>query len=453
MPMMENRTQQKVFSYMEKHHMIQPGDHLILGVSGGADSVCLLFLLLEYRKRMPVGLTVVHVNHGIRGEAADEDAAFVRRLCEENDVPFRLVSVDVPAFAAREKCSEEDAGRRLRYRAFRETMEELGGNKIAVAHNAQDRAETMLLHLFRGSGLKGLCGIEPIRGSIIRPLLCLERDEIEDYLKDCGICWQNDHTNEEDEYTRNRIRHHILPLAESEASTRVVSHMCQTADILSETEDYLRQQTDAALRGCVTRRKERLEISADDFLKYHPALRKRILLRILEEISPTGKDISALHVGDALALLEKEGNRSIDLPYDICVRREYGLVFIYRKGKMEQRELPELDYSEIFLINGEEVPKNKYTKWFDYAKMKESPTLRFRQTGDYLTLSDGKGGIIHKSLKDYMVTEKIPRELRDRIPVLAEGSHVIWLIGYRISEYYKVDSNTKHVLQVRLITH
>ena len=229
--------------------------------------------------------------------------------------------------------------------------------------------------------------------------------------------------------------------------------MCQTADILSETEDYLRQQTDAALRGCVTRSKERLEIVADDFLKYHPAIRKRILLRLLEEISPTGKDISALHVGDALALLEKEGNRSIDLPYDICVRREYGLVFIYRKGQTEQRELPELDYSEIFLINGEEVPKNKYTKWFDYAKMKESPTLRFRQTGDYLTLSDGKGGIIHKSLKDYMVTEKIPRELRDRIPVLAEGSHVIWLIGYRISEYYKVDSNTKHVLQVRLITH
>ena len=105
LPMMENRTQQKVFSYMERHHMIQPGDHLILGVSGGADSVCLLFLLLEYRKKMPAGLTVVHVNHGIRGEAADEDAAFVRRLCEENDVPFRLVSVDVPAFAAREKCS------------------------------------------------------------------------------------------------------------------------------------------------------------------------------------------------------------------------------------------------------------------------------------------------------------------------------------------------------------
>lgn len=438
---------------MEKHNMIQPGDHLILGVSGGADSVCLLFLLLEYRKRVPVRLTVVHVNHGIRGKAAGEDAAFVEKLCEEQDVPFRLVSVDVPAFAAREKCSEEDAGRRLRYRAFREAMEELDGNKIAVAHNAQDRAETMLLHLFRGSGLKGLCGIEAVRGSIIRPLLCLERDEIEDYLKACGICWQNDYTNEEDEYTRNRIRHHILPLAEREVSAGVVSHMCRAADILSETEDYLRQQTEDALRSCVTRGRERLEIVADDFLKYHPAIRKRILLRLLEEISPTGKDISALHVGDALSLVEKEGNRSIDLPYDICVRREYGRVFISRKQKETQRELPELDYSEIFLINGEEVPKNKYTKWFDYAKMKESPTLRFRQTGDYLTLSDGKGGMIHKSLKDYMVTEKIPRELRDRIPVLAEGSHVIWLIGYRISEYYKVDGNTEHVLQVRLITH
>ena len=447
---------EKVKAYIKEHNMIQAQDGILAGVSGGGDSMAMLAILKRYQKEVPFSLYVVHVHHGIRGEEADRDENVVKELCKKWELPFFPYHYDVPKLAKEWKTGLEEAGRKVRQEAFKKTQEALPQKmqvRIALAHNENDVAETLIHNLCRGTGLRGLASIQPVRENIIRPILCLNKKEIVNYLSEEKIPYVTDSTNLEDEYTRNRIRHHILPLAESEVSTRVVSHMCQTADILSETEDYLRQQTDAALKGCVTRRKERLEISADDFLKYHPALRKRILLRLLEEISPTGKDISALHVGDALVLLEKDGNRSIDLPYDICVRREYGHVFIYRKGQMEQRELPELDYSEIFLINGEEVPKNKYTKWFDYAKMKESPTLRFRQTGDYLTLSDGKGRIIHKSLKDYMVTEKIPRELRDRIPVLAEGSHVIWLIGYRISEYYKVDSNTKHVLQVRLITH
>lgn len=445
----QQKTEEKVYSYMEENHMVQPGDKLILGVSGGADSVCLLFLLLEYRKRTDFEMTVVHVNHGLRGVEAQEDACYVEKLCREWEIPFYPVQGDVRSIAAEEKCSCEDAGRRLRYRVFQKAATELGGAKIAVAHNSNDRAETMLLHLFRGSGLKGLCGMEPVRENIIRPLLCLEREEIEAYLREKGISWCTDSTNGENAYTRNRIRHHILPYAEQEISERTVSHMCRTAELLSETEEYLRQQAEDAGRRCIDGNR----IDVVSFGALHPVLQKKILLHCMEDLSPTGKDIAAVHVKDVLTLFEREGNRSICLPFGIRFYRQYDAVFFERDDEERPRQeaLPKLEFSELFLKNREEVPRNKYTKWFDYDKIKKSPVVRFRQKGDYLTISDGKGNVVHKSLKDYMVTEKIPREMRDRIPVLAEGSHILWLIGYRISEYYKIDRNTKHILQVKLL--
>ena len=180
--------EQKVFDYVNKNKMIAPGDTIILGVSGGADSVCLFFLLLQLREQTDFELRVVHINHGIRPDAA-EDEAFVERLCGQHSVPFRAVRADVPALAKQEKCSEEDAGRRLRYRVFREEEEGFSQGKIAVAHHADDRAETMLLHLFRGTSTRGLCGMEPVRGDIIRPLLVLERGEIEAYLRELSAGW------------------------------------------------------------------------------------------------------------------------------------------------------------------------------------------------------------------------------------------------------------------------
>ncbi|MCM1025082.1 MAG: tRNA lysidine(34) synthetase TilS [Roseburia sp.] len=463
------KTEERFFSFLEENEMVNSGDRIVLGISGGADSVCLLFLLLEYRKKKDFDLIAVYVNHGLRGAAAAEDGAFVEELCREREIPFRLAAGDVRALAARERCSEEDAGRRFRYGIFREICREERGTRIAVAHNANDRAETVLLHLFRGSGLRGLRGIEPVQGDIIRPLLCLEREEIEEYLRERGISWRTDETNAEDAYVRNRIRHHILPYAEREISPGAVARLCKTADILSEAEDYFREQTAAARKRCVAGETDggeksagepdggeksagREEIEVAAFLELHPAIRKRVLLELLEELSPTGKDISAVHVESVFALFEKEGNRSVSLPFGICCSRRYERVVFSRSGEEEGEAalLPELEKSEIIITNRKEVPKKQYTKWFDYDKIKESPTLRFREQGDYLTISDGKGGCRHKSLQDYLVTEKIPRELRDRIPVLAEGNHVIWLVGYRISEYYKVDGNTKRVLQVKL---
>ena len=436
--------EQKVFDYVNKNKMIAPGDTIILGVSGGADSVCLFFLLLQLREQTDFELRVVHINHGIRPDAA-EDEAFVERLCGQHSVPFRAVRADVPALAKQEKCSEEDAGRRLRYRVFREEEEGFSQGKIAVAHHADDRAETMLLHLFRGTSTRGLCGMEPVRGDIIRPLLVLERGEIEAYLRELSADWCTDSTNGTDEYTRNRIRHHILPYAKEQICGSVVANMNRTAELICETEEYLRMQTAQAKKLCV--QDNRIEVAP--FHTLPRILQKRLILELAEQFSPTGKDISLVHVEDVLTLFEKDQNRTICLPFGITFRRQYDRVVI-DDGRLQStaQALPEFVMTPIFPKDTCEIVQKQYTKWFDYDKIVEPLEIRTRRAGDYLTVSDGKGGMIHKSLKDYMITEKIPREERDSIPVLAQGSHIVWLVGYRISEYFKVERNTTHILQV-----
>lgn len=478
--------------------MIVPGDRIVAGVSGGADSVCLLFLLLAYAEKVPFFLTVVHVNHGIRADAG-EDARYVEELCVGRSIPFRLAEADVHRLAQERKCSEEDAGRQARYEAFRQVAEETGSCRIAVAHNSNDNAETMLFHLFRGSGINGLSGIPPMREDaadsggascrirVIRPLLCLERREAEEYLRGRHIPWRTDSTNETDDYSRNRIRHHILSCAEREVCAGTIGHMRQAAELLRETEDFLERQTRTAMEACVeagledSGRKQRYVIDAAAFQGLHVVLQKRVLFDLMKRLSPTGKDISSVHVRDAAALFSGEGVRSLSLPFGITALRQYGKVILERSarigGKPQEEAAPgiprlplgspvavppaeelfarpfvcdmgaggKMEFSVFFCKKGQEFPKNQYTKWFDCDKIKESPVIRSRKEGDFLTISRGW----HKSLKDYMVTEKIPRQIRDSIPVLASGSHVLWLVGWRISEYFKVDGNTERILQVR----
>ena len=237
---------EKVKNYVKQYKMLVPGDIVVAGVSGGADSLCLLFMLKELAEEIPLQLAVVHVNHGIRKEA-EEDAAYVEQICKGLNVPFFLKEADVEAIAKSQGISTEEAGRNVRYEAFSEVLTQFTEGelhtfskkgKIAVAHTANDRAETMLFHLFRGTGLTGLSGIKPVRDRVIRPLLCLDREEIERYLEKKEIAFCIDRTNNEDTYTRNKIRHHILPFAEKNICTGTVSHMNKTAEMLLETEEF-----------------------------------------------------------------------------------------------------------------------------------------------------------------------------------------------------------------------
>ncbi len=485
-------TREKVFSYMKEHQMLQEGDRVVVGVSGGADSVCLLFLLLEWQKEHPLDIAVVHVNHGIRTEAG-EDAHYVEQLCTENHLPFFLTQADVRDRAHREKLSEEEAGRRTRYEAFEKTAREWGAAKIAVAHNSNDRSETQLFHLFRGSGIRGLASILPVRDAIIRPILCLERTEIEEFLQQRGVPYCKDATNDEDDYTRNRIRHHILPYAEENIVKGCVAHMNRTAELMAETEEYLELQTQEAAKKCVRyvgrvgkceeefpeeREIAGIYVAVKAFLALHPVIRKRLLYEEVKQLSPGQKDITYKHIQELLTLFTQDGNRTICLPFGIRGRREYDKVVLLveredkdglkREATFLQTQMLQTAFGSTGSMvcasgtlqycvrepaseKNQEVPTNRYTKWFDYDKIKKCPMIRTRQKGDYLTIADGRGGMIHKSLKSFLVDQKIPRTERDRLPLLAEDDHILWVVGYRISEYYKVTENTKRILEVQFI--
>ena len=467
--------EQKVKTFMEQHAMISPGERVIAGVSGGADSVCLLFVLLRFMEEIPFSLHVVHVNHGIRREAP-EDAAYVKLLCDRYQIPFTLIEENVRERAAREKRSEEEMGRLVRYEAFERVRLETGAHRIAVAHNSNDRAETMLFHLFRGSGLSGLCGIRPVRDRIIRPILCLERAEIERYLEEKGVDWCQDMTNEADDYTRNRIRHHILPYAEEQVVQGSVTHMSRTAAMLLETEEMLERMTAQARQETV--RSERGEAAAEEYIldcgkftALEPVIGKRLLYTLLKELSPSGKDIAFVHIEDVMELCGREGNRYLCLPYGIIAGRQYAEVRLCRKNAGPECEAdslgqtpaeatsgkktsssgePNVEFQVFPYEKNQNIPENRYTKWLDYDRINEPLTVRTRQQGDYLSIRGADGTMIHKSVKDYMITEKIPKQERDRILLVAEGNHILWIVGYRISEYYKISENTKRILQVQL---
>ncbi len=441
--------------------MLLPGERVVAGISGGADSVCLLFVLLNWREKYGLELEVVHVNHGIRLKA-DEDAMFVENLCKRFDIPFYLKCADIPKLAKEHKCSEEEAGRNFRYQVFEEVAEETGATKIAVAHNQNDLAETMLFNLFRGSGLKGLTGIAPVRGKIIRPLLCVQRPEIEAYLSQIGQNYCHDVTNEGDDYTRNRIRHHILDYARMNIAPGCVQSMGQTAEILAETEDYLKGQTKDAIEKCVAEKQGRYELDCNSFGKLHPAIQKRLLFKLLGCMAGA-KDLARVHVDLLYELCITEGNRQLNLPRGIMARREYETIYLHQESVNDNLSNPLENIQVVFQVldasdlprNREKTlifPQNQYTKWFDYDKIEKSPVIRTREIGDYLTIRDGQGKLCHKKIKDYMVTAKIPARERNNVPLLAIDSHVLWLLGYRISEYYKVNENTKRILQVQLIS-
>ena len=449
--------------------MFSVGDMVVAGVSGGADSVCLLHLLWRMQAEYKLRLLVVHINHGVR-EDAGEDARYVSQLCERLRVPFHLREVQMEEYAREHRLSSEEAGRILRYGIFEQILAEhvTDGQKgkIAVAHNGNDRAETMLFHLFRGSGLKGVSSIQPVREQVVRPVLCLTRAEIEAYLHEEGLPYREDSTNAQDVYTRNKIRHHILPYAETEICQGAIAHIGELADILSETEAYMEMQTRQMYDRCVTAAGQRLEVQLEVMRTYPAVLGKRLLLLCLEELTPHRKDITGQHIANLMELLDTEGSKMISLPYGLMANKEYDRLYL---GKIEEKEAlkalePEegqvvvppaevtlpggdrLFFDLLFAHEMENIPQNRYTKWFDYDKITTSLSLRRRMAGDYLTVDES---LHRKSVKEYMINEKIPKLQRDSLYMLADGNHVLWIPGYRISQYYKVDENTKRILQVR----
>ena len=458
--------QKKVRNFIDEYHMVEKGDCVLAAVSGGADSLCMLLILMELSKELEIRLCAVHVEHGIRGEDSRRDARFVEELCGQRRIPCKIFHCQAREYARAHKMTVEEGARTLRYGFFAQAAEEFEADKIAVAHNQNDCAETVLFHLARGTGLKGLCGIPPVRGNIIRPLLCVERKEIEGFLTEKKQPFCQDKTNRSTEYTRNKIRHQILPVL-AEINSQAVAHMNQAALQAAEAEGLIQELAEEITDRYIYRDTQGICISGK-LCKERPVLQKALLHRALAEAAGSSRDISGLHVQNLRELFEKQTGRSISFPCGITGERTYdGVVLKNRQemsGEISGTEdawiLPPEGILKIsFLgyeihtrllennLQNEEIPKKIYTKWLDYDKIKGTMLLRTRREKDFLIISP-EGG--RKKLKKFFIDEKIPGPERERILLLTDETHVIWVIGSRLGEDVKVTEDTRRILEIRV---
>lgn len=446
---------------MDQHEMIRRGDRVLAGVSGGADSVCLLSVLHRLSKDC-FELRAVHVHHGLRS-SADEDAEFVKRLCGRLGVPCTVVRVDAASYAARHGMGTEEAARILRYRAFRETAaqwknEDGGRIRIATAHHREDQAETVLFHLCRGSSLAGLAGIRPVRDDVIHPLLELSRRDIEWWLAENRLSYCTDETNADTAYARNYLRHCIFPLLEEHVNAASAEHFAQASDDARSAEEYLRRETD---RACALADNRDGTWSVPKLLEMDAYLRRRVLLEILSGQTGHRKDLSRGHIRILEELLAGSGSRRADFPYGVTACCEYDrLTFLTADAGLQKPAaaadghclcipLSENQYEVRQLaFSGEMggIPAGQYTKWFDYDKIGSFLVFRTRKPGDRILL-DEKGG--HKLLSRVLIDEKIPSSVRDRMIFPCCGRDVLWVPGLRVNAQYKVCPATHTVLQIR----
>ncbi|MDC7279056.1 tRNA lysidine(34) synthetase TilS [Butyrivibrio fibrisolvens] len=435
----------KIRDYIQKHNMLNKGDRVVLGLSGGPDSVCLFFVLLALKEEYDLDIHAIHVNHCIREGDADEDQAYVESLCRDFEVPLKVVRADIPAMVAESGRSTEEEARMARYETFEayamelEAEEEEGSVKIAVAHNADDNAETVLFHMARGTGLDGMCGIVPTRGRIIRPLLEVPKAEILEFIHDNEIAYCVDETNAEVTYDRNRIRHNILPEL-SEINPKALEHITDMTNRLMEVADYISLEAKGLL---AIAKDEGDKLRKRAFITAPRVIASQALKEYLSGFMPNQKDVSAVHIESILGLLQEEGERQVQLPYKKTLVISYEHLYVIDEEDDEPKGT--ISYREFDLEPGMKYPTGTYTKWFDCDKISDNVVIRTRAEGDYLTI-DSAGN--HKSIQDYFVDEKIPRHKRDKIILVCDGSHVMWVVGYRISEYYKISNNTTRVLEI-----
>lgn len=471
----------RIEKFIQKYHMLTCGDRVIAGVSGGADSVCLFLMLLELREKIGFDLIAVHVHHGLRGEAADQDQQFVEALCEQHRIPLEIFRVNLESIAKKRKQSLEEAGRMVRREAFDSVCKKYGGNKIALAHHQNDNAETLLWNLSRGTGLDGLGGIRPVNGKFIRPLLCMNRKEIEEYLAKRKQSYCIDETNAGTDYTRNKLRHLVLPILEEQVNSAAVRHMNETMEQIWELQEYMQEQVEAAYQECVQEHFEKacwIQIQQNSFETFPELIKKMVIRKGMEQVGGKKRDLSHKHVDVMMELMNKQVGRTLDLPYEMHAKRNYEGIRLekqrtYSFGEEKKAEIMQECMSELNIpgetiladrnlklrckilekpknLSIKDIPQKIYTKWFDYGIIKSSLYIRTRQAGDTIVI-DEKGH--QKKLKNWFVDEKIPKEVRDSQLLLAENNEILWVLGHRMSQAYQVKQSTKWILQIEVETY
>lgn len=446
-----------VRNYINENRLIEYNQHIIIGVSGGADSICLFHILKSLQEEYNLNLTVAHINHGVRKEAK-EDAKFVQSLCNKWEVPYKEHNCNITQLSKQQKLSEEVVGRNERYSFFEEIRIKYSGDRIAVAHTMNDQAETMLMRLIRGSGITGLGGIMAKRDVVIRPLLSVTREDVEGYCRDNGLEFKEDATNKMNIYTRNKLRLQVLPILKKEFNPKVIETVSQAATHLQDTEDYLEIQTKIAYESVVTKYKNGYSLDIASLLSFHQVIRSRVIRMVIEKRKGSLKDINYKNISDILELANKQSGKSVDVGEGIVAIREHGYIRIIKRVKVENYSLnlgigvntlaecnKKIELKLLDNSKSKQRYENTYTKNIDYDKINGSLKARNRRSGDKILLKNGS-----KKLKDFLIDEKVPKTSRDNIVVIADDTNVIWIVGYRLSSAYYTTDKTKHVLQIQV---
>lgn len=483
----------KIYRYIEQNNMLTDCERVVIGLSGGADSVCLLMVLKGYieKKHLQTELCAVHVNHGIRQEAG-EDEEFARALCERMGVSFTAYHIDAIELAKQLGMSVEEAGRKERYRIFNEECQGCNA-RIAVAHHMNDQAETVLMNLARGTSLKGIGGIRPVRDNIIRPLLSVTRAEVEAVLKEYGQNYVTDMTNLCNDYTRNSLRNVVIPYMTEKVNAHTVENIANAAEELQKNFDFIEAEADKAYEKHVpeetTDKRDTvvLRLCGTEFAVLHEVIRKRVIYRAVYALTQTAKDIYKVHVNAVDELVAKPVGSSADICYGLRAVKGYDDIIISRKNMdaasenlsgirgLTEAELerlksgeavtitqniyyddngaPELKQVRVKLQLHSNYEKNRnyanscYAKSFDYDKIQGKLCIRHRADGDRIVVN--RAGTWRKLKKEF-IDRKVPAGMRDNVLIISDDSGVLWAVGVRRSECALIDDETKNVLEITI---
>ncbi len=467
----------KVRKTIQKYDMLQKGDHVLVGVSGGADSVVLLAVLNRLHALFGISLSAAHFNHRMRGSESDRDEKFVRALCESLGISLLTGSLEKGKNAP--GLSVEDFLRRERYVFFEKSRQKAGAHRVALGHNQNDQAETVLMNVIRGTGLAGLSGMPPVRndGVYIRPLIDCSRREITDYLTKEALACVQDNSNSDVRFLRNRIRHGLMPELENRFNPAIRETLCRQADILRDEQDYMNRRVCRCLAPWrkILSHETVFSVPIGELRTHHAALQRRIVLEVAREISAPDSAIGFEHVQ---AVLHLAGNRSpggsLDLPGRLLVQRSGGLLSFSRiresgdrprgRGKPEKPKEPfRLEVSipgTVFIeslglrIRFRKIRRlpslaaSKKKAYLDVDRIAFPLVLRSVKPGDRIQPLGMKGT---RKLKSVFIDDKIPRKVREDIPVLADGISVLWVPGIRLSERVRVGKDTKHIVSAEII--
>jgi tRNA(Ile)-lysidine synthase len=464
---------------IERSSMLTRGDHLLVAVSGGPDSVALLRALILLSSEYQLHLTTAHLNHGLRGTEAEEEEDFVRRISHALGITCICKTVHIRMLQIGKGRSLEEIGREERYRFLNETAEACGAQKIATGHHRDDQAETVLINLIRGSGIAGLKGIAPVRDDrIIRPLLDVGRREIFEFLKREGFAYRVDSSNLDPIYLRNRIRNGLIPDLKASYNPQIVAGLCHMAEIVRREDDYMQNVVRQILHEWrIIPGTDEILLPTKAFLKLHEAVQGRIIKCLIEAAMPTGQAIGFRHIEAVLTLARTPHRKriSLDLPSLIYVGKEEDTLRIGRRGPRKTRRdkrketLIPADYSYPIEVPGSvyipEIDKHIHLElidnpgllamknalrvaFLDNARIFPPLILRNAKPGDRI---EPLGMADTKKIKSYFIDRKIPRERRERIPLLVDSRSIIWIADELISNRVKVTEQTKQVLRAEMV--